>query len=134
MSLARQQILHRQRINMQQQRHCWERCSLWSAPRPLLCNGVVNTSLQQQLNYNRRAVFSTWFVWHSKAGQKNSSSLRHIRWQWQVPPQWNTGSLRPYPNMTSRQQVSQFGPLMQFASRQNVESSSNGSTADYDRV
>jgi hypothetical protein len=43
--------------------------------------------------------------------------LRHIRWTWQVPPQWNPESLDPYPNTNTRQQVSQsvsqFGPLMQ---------------------
>jgi hypothetical protein len=46
--------------------------------------------------------------------QRNSSRLRHIRWQWhwQVPPQWNPGSLWPYSNTNSRQQVSQFRPLM----------------------
>jgi hypothetical protein len=42
----------------------------------------------------------------------NSSSLRHIRWQWQVPPQWNPGSLLLYSKINSRQQVSQFGHLM----------------------
>jgi hypothetical protein len=45
----------------------------------------------------------------SKAGQRKSSSLR---WQWQIPPKWNPGSLQPYPNMNNRQQVSRFGPLM----------------------
>jgi hypothetical protein len=38
------------------------RCLLWSALRPLLRKGAVNTSLQQQFNYNRRVVFSTWSV------------------------------------------------------------------------
>jgi hypothetical protein len=47
-----------------------------------------------------------------ETGPRNSSSLRHIRWQWQVPPLWNPGSLRSYPNMNSRQKVSHFGPLM----------------------
>jgi hypothetical protein len=48
----------------------------------------------------------------SEAGQRNRSSLRRIRWQWQVPPQWNPGSLRPYPITNSRQLVSQFWPLI----------------------
>jgi hypothetical protein len=39
----------------------------------------------------------------SQARQRSGSSLRHIRWQWQVQPQWNLGSLRPYPNTNSRQ-------------------------------
>jgi hypothetical protein len=46
----------------------------------------------------------------SEARQRNSSCLRHIRWE--VPTQWNPGSLRPYPNTNSRKQVSQFGPQM----------------------
>jgi hypothetical protein len=45
----------------------------------------------------------------SQARQRSSSSLKHIRWHWQVPPQW---SLRPYPKKNTRQQASQFGPLM----------------------
>jgi hypothetical protein len=48
----------------------------------------------------------------SEAGQRNSSGLRHIRWKWQVPPQWNPGSLLPYSNTSSRQQVSQLITLM----------------------
>jgi hypothetical protein len=48
----------------------------------------------------------------SEAGQRNSSSLIQIRWQRQVPQQWNPVSLRPYPNTKNRQQVSQLGPLI----------------------
>jgi hypothetical protein len=40
-----------------------------------------------------------------EAGQRNSSSIRPTRWQWQVLPQWNPWSLRSYPNMNSRQQA-----------------------------
>jgi hypothetical protein len=36
----------------------------------------------------------------SEVRQRQSSSLRHIRWQ--VPPQWNPGSLWPYVNKNSR--------------------------------
>jgi hypothetical protein len=42
-----------------------------------------------QPHHSRRPLW-----WRSEAGQRNSSSLRHIRWQWQVPPQWNPGFLQ----------------------------------------
>jgi hypothetical protein len=48
----------------------------------------------------------------SEVAQSNSSGLRHTRWQWQVQPQWNQGSLHPYTNMNSKQQVIQLGLQM----------------------
>jgi hypothetical protein len=42
----------------------------------------------------------------SEAAQSNGSS------RWQVQPQWNLGSLHPYTNMNSKQQVSQLGLQM----------------------
>jgi hypothetical protein len=69
----------------------------------------------------------------SEQRQRNSSNLKYIRWQ--VPPQWNPGSLWPYPNENSRKNVSQFGlKCKQSVSGHNVKSSCNGSSADYDRV
>jgi hypothetical protein len=34
----------------------------------------------------------------SEAAQSNSIGLRHAKWQWQVQPQWNRGSLCPNTN------------------------------------
>jgi hypothetical protein len=36
--------------------------SVIRAPQLLLCNGIVNTYLQQQLNYNNRTAISMWAV------------------------------------------------------------------------
>jgi hypothetical protein len=69
----------------------------------------------------------------SEARQRNSSSLGHIRWH--VPLQLNPGSLRPYLTRTAEDRpVSLSSKYKQFVSEQNVESSSNGSTADYDSL
>jgi hypothetical protein len=39
----------------------------------------------------------------SEAAQSNSIGHKHAKWQWQVQPQWNRGSLCPYTNTNSMQ-------------------------------
>jgi hypothetical protein len=69
----------------------------------------------------------------SEARQRNSNSLRHIRWQ--VPPQWNQVPLGLNPTRTTESRsVSSGSECKQFVSGQNIESSSNGRTADYDSI
>jgi hypothetical protein len=50
--------------------------------------------------------------WRSEAAESNISGLRHAKWQWQVQPQWNRGSLCPYTKTNNIQRGSRLGLQM----------------------